>query len=134
MCVPPRHTQSQLGKDCAQRAASKALAEAKKVAASRKLASRWVSRLRRRAVAERIGDNGGLLPHRNPRPSMKTRITELFGIQHPIIQGGMHFVGLPELASAVSNAGGLGMITALTLGTPEKLAAAIKRCHEMTVS
>ena len=53
---------------------------------------------------------------------MKTRITELFGIQHPIIQGGMHFVGLPELASAVSNAGGLGMITALTLGTPEKLA------------
>ena len=50
---------------------------------------------------------------------MKTRITELFGIQHPIIQGGMHFVGLPELASAVSNAGGLGMITALTLGTPE---------------
>ena len=63
---------------------------------------------------------------------MKTRITELFGIQHPIIQGGMHFVGLPELASAVSNAGGLGMITALTLGTPEKLAAAIKRCHEMT--
>jgi NADH:quinone reductase (non-electrogenic) len=63
---------------------------------------------------------------------MKTRITELFGIQHPIIQGGMHFVGLPELASAVSNAGGLGMITALTLGTPEKLAASIKRCHEMT--
>ncbi len=61
---------------------------------------------------------------------MKTRITELFGIQHPIIQGGMHFVGLPELASAVSNAGGLGMITALTLGTPEKLAAAITRCHE----
>ena len=44
-------------------------------------------------------------------PPMKTRITELFGIQHPIIQGGMHFVGLPELASAVSNAGGLGMIT-----------------------
>ena len=49
---------------------------------------------------------------------MKTRITELFGIQHPIIQGGMHFVGLPELAAAVSNAGGLGVITALTLGTP----------------
>jgi NADH:quinone reductase (non-electrogenic) len=63
---------------------------------------------------------------------MKTRITELFGIQHPVIQGGMHFVGLPELASAVSNAGGLGMITALTLGTPEKLAAAIKRCHDLT--
>jgi nitronate monooxygenase len=63
---------------------------------------------------------------------MKTRITELFGIQHPIIQGGMHFVGLPPLAAAVSNAGGLGMITALTLGTPEKLAAAISQCHEMT--
>ena len=42
---------------------------------------------------------------------MKTRITELFGIEHPIIQGGMHFVGFAELASAVSNAGGLGMIT-----------------------
>jgi nitronate monooxygenase len=63
---------------------------------------------------------------------MKTRITELFGIQHPIIQGGMHFVGLPPLAAAVSNAGGLGMITALTLGTPEKLAAAIRQCKEMT--
>jgi len=42
---------------------------------------------------------------------MKTRITELFGIEHPIIQGGMHFVGLAEMASAVSNAGGLGIIT-----------------------
>ncbi len=63
---------------------------------------------------------------------MKTRITELFGIQHPIVQGGMHFVGLAELASAVSNAGGLGMITALTQPTPEKLAAEIRRCREMT--
>ncbi len=63
---------------------------------------------------------------------MKTRITELFGIQHPIVQGGMHFVGLAELAAAVSNAGGLGMITALTQPTPEKLAAEIKRCREMT--
>lgn len=42
---------------------------------------------------------------------MKTRITELFGIKHPIIQGGMHFVGFAELAAAVSNAGGLGIIT-----------------------
>ena len=41
---------------------------------------------------------------------MKTRITELFGIKHPIIQGGMHFVGFAELAAAVSNAGGLGII------------------------
>ncbi len=63
---------------------------------------------------------------------MKTRITELFGIEHPIIQGGMHYVGFAELASAVSNAGGLGIITGLTLGTPEKLAAEIARCHTMT--
>jgi nitronate monooxygenase len=63
---------------------------------------------------------------------MKTRITELFGIEHPIIQGGMHFVGLAELASAVSNAGGLGIITGLTQGTPEKLASEIARCREMT--
>jgi nitronate monooxygenase len=63
---------------------------------------------------------------------MKTRITELFNIQHPIIQGGMHFVGLAELAAAVSNAGGLGMITGLTQGTPEKLKAEIERCKAMT--
>jgi NAD(P)H-dependent flavin oxidoreductase YrpB (nitropropane dioxygenase family) len=63
---------------------------------------------------------------------MKTRITELFGIKHPIIQGGMHFVGLAPLASAVSNAGGLGIITALTLGTPEKLAAEIAKCNDLT--
>ena len=63
---------------------------------------------------------------------MKTRITELFGIKHPIIQGGMHYVGYAELASAVSNAGGLGIITGLTQGTPEALAREIARCHEMT--
>jgi NAD(P)H-dependent flavin oxidoreductase YrpB (nitropropane dioxygenase family) len=63
---------------------------------------------------------------------MKTRITELFGIEHPIIQGGMHYVGLAELAAAVSNAGGLGIITGLTQGTPAKLAAEIGRCQEMT--
>ena len=63
---------------------------------------------------------------------MKTRSTELFGIQHPIIQGGMHFVGLAELAAAVSNAGGLGIITGLTQRTPELLAAEIRRCREMT--
>jgi NAD(P)H-dependent flavin oxidoreductase YrpB (nitropropane dioxygenase family) len=63
---------------------------------------------------------------------MKTRITELFGIEHPIIQGGMHFVGLAELAAAVSNAGGLGIITGLTQGTPEKLKAEIERCKTMT--
>ncbi len=63
---------------------------------------------------------------------MKTRITELFGIEHPIIQGGMHYVGYAELASAVSNAGGLGILTALTQPTPEDLAKEIARCHEMT--
>jgi nitronate monooxygenase len=63
---------------------------------------------------------------------MKTRITELFGIQHPIIQGGMHFVGFAEMAAAVSNAGGLGIITGLTQNTPEKLAKEIARCREMT--
>ncbi|MDX2237221.1 MAG: nitronate monooxygenase family protein [Hyphomonadaceae bacterium] len=63
---------------------------------------------------------------------MKTRITELFGIEHPIIQGGMHYVGFAEMAAAVSNAGGLGIITGLTLGTPEKLAAEIKKCRGLT--
>ena len=63
---------------------------------------------------------------------MRTRITELFGIRHPIIQGGMHYVGYAELAAAVSSAGGLGIITALTQPTPEDLAREIARCHEMT--
>ena len=63
---------------------------------------------------------------------MKTRITDLFGIKHPIIQGGMHYVGLAELAAAVSNAGGLGIITGLTQRTPEDLSKEIARCREMT--
>jgi NAD(P)H-dependent flavin oxidoreductase YrpB (nitropropane dioxygenase family) len=63
---------------------------------------------------------------------MKTRITELFGIEHPIIQGGMHFVGFAELAAAVSNAGGLGILTALTQKTPADLAKEIARCRQMT--
>ena len=63
---------------------------------------------------------------------MKTQITEMFGIEHPIIQGGMHFVGFAELAAAVSNAGGLGIITGLTQRTPELLAKEIARCREMT--
>jgi NAD(P)H-dependent flavin oxidoreductase YrpB (nitropropane dioxygenase family) len=63
---------------------------------------------------------------------MKTKITEMFGIQHPIIQGGMHYVGYAEMASAVSNAGGLGIITGLTQPTPDDLAKEIARCHEMT--
>src|SRR5580698_1075812 len=64
--------------------------------------------------------------------SLKTRITQLFGIQHPIIQGGMHYVGLAELAAAVSNAGGLGIITGLTQRTPEALSAEIARCRKLT--
>jgi len=63
---------------------------------------------------------------------MKTRITELLGIEHPIIQGGMHYVGFAELAAAVSNAGGLGIITGLTQSTPDLLAKEIARCRGMT--
>ena len=63
---------------------------------------------------------------------MKTKITEMFGIEHPIIQGGMHNVGYAEMAAAVSNAGALGLITGLTQATPEDLAKEIARCHEMT--
>ncbi len=63
---------------------------------------------------------------------MKTRITELFSIEHPIIQGGMHYVGYAELAAAVSNAGGLGIITGLTQASAEDLAREIARCNEMT--
>ena len=63
---------------------------------------------------------------------MRTRITELFGIKHPIIQGGMHRVGYAELAAAVSNAGGLGIITGLTQRTPQDLAREIDRCRDMT--
>lgn len=63
---------------------------------------------------------------------MRTRLTDLLGIEHPIVQGGMHFVGFAKLAAAVSNAGGLGVITALTQRTPELLAIEIARCREMT--
>jgi NAD(P)H-dependent flavin oxidoreductase YrpB (nitropropane dioxygenase family) len=63
---------------------------------------------------------------------LRTRITDLFSIERPIVQGGMHCVGQAPLAAAVSNAGGLGLITALTMGTPEKLAAEIRRCRELT--
>lgn len=64
--------------------------------------------------------------------AIKTRITEMFGIEHPIIQGGMHYVGFAEMAAAVSNAGGLGIITGLTQRTPDDLAKEIARCREMT--
>ena len=64
--------------------------------------------------------------------AFKTRITEMLGIEHPIVQGGMQSVGYAELASAVSNAGGLGILTALTQPTPEALRAEIERCGAMT--
>jgi nitronate monooxygenase len=63
---------------------------------------------------------------------LKTRITEMLGIEHPIVQGGMMHVGLAELAAAVSNAGGLGIITGLTQPTPDDLRKEIKRCQDMT--
>jgi NAD(P)H-dependent flavin oxidoreductase YrpB (nitropropane dioxygenase family) len=63
---------------------------------------------------------------------MKTRITELFGIERPIIQGGMHYVGFAELAAAVANAGGLGLITSLTQPSPQHLADEIRKCRGMT--
>ncbi|HWM70306.1 MAG TPA: nitronate monooxygenase family protein [Steroidobacteraceae bacterium] len=62
----------------------------------------------------------------------RTRITELLGIQVPIVQGGMQWVGRAELASAVSNSGALGVLTALTQPTPEMLSREIQRCRSMT--
>ena len=65
--------------------------------------------------------------------ALKTRFTEAFGIEHPIVQGGMQWVGRAELVAAVANAGGLGFITALTQPTPEKLTEEIARCRTLTV-
>src|SRR3954462_2028260 len=64
--------------------------------------------------------------------ALKTRITELLKIQHPIVQGGMMWVGRAELAAAVSNAGGLGMLTALTQPTPDDLRRENDRCRALT--
>jgi NADH:quinone reductase (non-electrogenic) len=86
------------------------------------------------APSARNGERAGEI-HAADQPwerHVKTAITEMFGIEHPIVQGGMHFVGFAELASAVSNAGGLGIITGLTQKTPELLAREIARCHDMT--
>ena len=63
---------------------------------------------------------------------IRTRFTEMFGVQHPIVQGGMQWVGRAELTSAVANAGALGFLTALTQPTPEDLVKEIARCREMT--
>jgi NAD(P)H-dependent flavin oxidoreductase YrpB (nitropropane dioxygenase family) len=64
--------------------------------------------------------------------ALRTRFTEMLGIEHPIVQGGMMWVGRAELASAVSNAGGLGILTALTQPTPDDLRREIDRCRTMT--
>ena len=63
---------------------------------------------------------------------MRTRFTELVGVEHPIVQGGMQWVGRAELAAAVANAGALGLITALTQPTPEDLVREIARCRDLT--
>src|SRR4249920_3276637 len=70
--------------------------------------------------------------HGNQRADMKTRFTELVGVEHPIVQGGMQWVGRAELVAAVANAGALGLITALTQPTPEDLVKEIARCRELT--
>lgn len=63
---------------------------------------------------------------------IKTRFTELFGIEHPIVQGGMQWVGRAELVSEVANAGALGFLTALTFPTPEDLVKEVQRCRNLT--
>lgn len=63
---------------------------------------------------------------------LKTRFTEEFGVEHPVVQGGMMWVGRAELAAAVSNGGGLGIITGLTQPTPADLAAEIATCRTLT--
>ncbi|MEU6273709.1 nitronate monooxygenase family protein [Streptomyces populi] len=63
---------------------------------------------------------------------LTTRFSEAFGVEHPVVQGGMQWVGVAELVSAVANAGALGFLTALTQPTPEALVREIERCREMT--
>ena len=63
---------------------------------------------------------------------LSTALTRMLGIRHPIIQGGMQYVGYAEMASAVSNAGGLGILTAATQPTPEDLRKEIQKCRTMT--
>ncbi|MFJ8816513.1 NAD(P)H-dependent flavin oxidoreductase [Amycolatopsis thermoflava] len=63
---------------------------------------------------------------------VRTRFCDVFGVEYPIVQGGMQWVGRAELTSAVANAGGLGFLTALTQPTPEDLAKEIARCRELT--
>ena len=63
---------------------------------------------------------------------ISTKLTKALGISHPLIQGGMHYVGYAPLAAAVSNAGAIGCITALTFPSPESLQAEIRKCKELT--
>lgn len=63
---------------------------------------------------------------------LKTRVTEMLGIEYPIVQGGMQWVSRAELVSAVSNAGGLGILSAFTFPSPEELAAEIRKTRELT--
>lgn len=70
--------------------------------------------------------------HEGGEDVISNRFTKLLGIEHPIVQGGMMWVGRAELAAAVSEAGGLGLLTALTFPTPDALAAEIERCRKMT--
>src|SRR6201746_2901441 len=63
---------------------------------------------------------------------IKTRFSELVGVEHPIVQGGMQWVGRAELVAAVANAGALGFITALTQPTPDDLVKEIARCRDLT--
>jgi NAD(P)H-dependent flavin oxidoreductase YrpB (nitropropane dioxygenase family) len=63
---------------------------------------------------------------------LQTRITEMLGIRHPIIQGGMAWLGIAELVAAVSNAGGLGIIGSVTFPTPEGLREEIRKTRKLT--
>jgi NAD(P)H-dependent flavin oxidoreductase YrpB (nitropropane dioxygenase family) len=80
----------------------------------------------------RLADARTVEEGRNWGQAIKTRITEMLGIAHPVVQGGMQWVGVAELASAVSNAGGLGTLTGLTQPTPDALSREIARCRDMT--
>jgi NAD(P)H-dependent flavin oxidoreductase YrpB (nitropropane dioxygenase family) len=87
----------------------------------------WAGSAKRLSVA-----CGFAIVGRGEGMGFKTRITEMLNIEHPIVQGGMMNVGYASLASAVSNAGGLGIITALTQPTPKALSEEIERCRSMT--
>lgn len=63
---------------------------------------------------------------------LRTLLTDMLNIKHPILQGGLHHVGFAPLAAAVSNAGGMGFITALSLRSPEELRDEIRKCKELT--